>query len=181
MAAGPNAANMPETEYTEDAKQIAGVSFDKLVQQGSPDAPPGLGGPTESYVGIADGKLLGFAGIDDAIAETFVNAAKAGDAPLSKLAGVEEVAGQLPEERVLVAYIAIDEFATFAGNLAQQFGAPIQVNMPPDLPPVGCAVTTDDGALVIKTYVPTSTVRAIVAQGMQAYMQMMMQEDNGGM
>jgi hypothetical protein len=169
------ADDMPVQEYKKGAKEVAGVTFDSIT---TPDTTGGPGamiyGPEgmKQFIAVDDGKLLTFSGVDDAVVEQFITASRENSDPLAALAGVEEVAEMLPVDRVAVYYIALDEIMTTAGDVAQQFGAPVQLNLPPGLPPVGATISTQDGALVIQTYIPARTVQALVAQGMQTYMQM---------
>jgi len=61
---------------------------------------------------------------------------------------------------------------TTVTNYAKAFGAPININLQPDLPPVGMSVSSDGPAFRVEGYVPTSLVQQLVSAGMQTYMQM---------
>ncbi|MEM8874771.1 MAG: hypothetical protein AAGD32_11010 [Planctomycetota bacterium] len=174
VIAGGN-AQMPEITYKQNAKTIAGVQLDSITQAPTPGGPETMiFGPDGmvQYFGVADGSMIQFSGLSDADAETFINAVKAGGDPLVDAPGVAGVSDQLPDERVAVMYFRLDELVRTVGDTAQQFGMPVQVNMPPDLAPLGVAVSSDDSALIIDGFLPSDTLQALVAQGMQTFMQM---------
>ncbi|MEM6313859.1 MAG: hypothetical protein AAF743_07215, partial [Planctomycetota bacterium] len=166
---------MPEVTFEENAKTIAGVSFDSVTQansQGGPEAiffgPDGM----VQFIGVADGKLIQYSGLTDEDAEAFIGAVRAGGDPLVESPGVGEVGEQLPGERLAVVYVRLDELVRTAGDTAAQFGMPIQVAMPPDLAPLGVTISSDQDALIIDAFLPSDTLQALVAQGMRTYMQM---------
>jgi hypothetical protein len=77
-------------------------------------------------------------------------------------------------------YIPLDEIATTIGTYAGAMGMPIQIQLPPDLPPIGMTASTDGTAVRIDSYTPTDLIKALVAQGMQLYMQRMGAGGAGG-
>ena len=70
-------------------------------------------------------------------------------------------------------YVPLDEIATTVGTYAGAMGMPIQIQLPPDLPPIGITVGSEGSAIRIDSYTPTDLIKALVAQGMQLYMQRM--------
>ena len=182
MAAFGQAEAAGSTELTRDAKEVAGVSFAKLVT----DVPPGPAamfyGPEGSvqYLAQIDGQLVSIAGLGDEQMAEVVAAVQGGLDPLAGSDALQETAETLPGNRIAVQYVAADEIAKVVGDFAQQFGQPIQVQLPPNLPPLGTVVTSDGTEITVTTVLPTATVQALVAQGMQTMMQMQGGGGGGG-
>ena len=183
MAAFGQAEAAGAVELTRDAKQIGGVSFAKLVT----DVPPGpagmIYGPEGAvqYLAEIDGQLVSIAGLGDEQMAEVVAAVQGGLDPLAGSDAVQETAETLPGNRIAVQYVAADEIAKVVGDFAQQFGQPIQVQLPPNLPPLGTVVTSDGTEITVTTVLPTATVQALVAQGMQTMMQMQGGGGGGGL
>ena len=70
-------------------------------------------------------------------------------------------------------YVPLDEIATTVGTYAGAMGMPIQIQLPPDLPPIGITAASEGSAIRIDSYTSTDLIKALVAQGMQLYMQRM--------
>src|SRR5690606_25833933 len=98
-----------------------------------------------------------------------VASAQADDNFIADKAHVQSVLAKLPPERLMVMFIALDQWALTGANLASQmFRLPINLQLPPDLPPVGVSVATEGTALRVDGYIPTKLVQSIVAAAMQA-------------
>lgn len=169
--------------YTEKAKTVGDVELDRFTSEvnidpNSPEAaqaaqamqmiygPGGLGG----FTGIVDGKLLTATGVPEERLQEVIDAASSDENFIAGKAPVEAVAAELPAEQVIVVYIPIDQWVRTAAVYAAQFGMPLQVQLPPDLSPVGVSVATEGEALRIDSHIPTDLVQSLVAAGMQMMM-----------
>lgn len=173
------------TTYTANAKQLDGVSFNEFKVQldtandNSMQArqmaqgmrmmygPEGLMG----YTATVDSKhlLTGMGAGDDALTHA-VDAIKAGQDPMGTSASLKDVNANLPTQRLGVFYIPLDQIAKTGASYARQFGAPINLQLPPDMAPIGATVGTEQSAIRLDSYIPTQTVQSLIAAGMQAYM-----------
>lgn len=182
---GEKMKNFMAVETTPNSKTIGGVSFDLVatkinVDQNDPQAAQMQQGIQMMYgpdgmnalVGVSGDKMIMGMGVADEVLESVVAATKDNKDILGSADKVKNVASQLPKQRVGEVYIALDEIARTAGNYAAMFGAPVDVQLPPDLSPVGIAIATEGPALRIDSFTPTDTLRSLVAAGMQAAMQM---------
>jgi hypothetical protein len=184
-AIGGPAGDMMKTTTTPNAKTLEGVSFDlthtEITAGNNPNAaqidqamkmmygPDGINVLTAT---IGDKLLVGF-GVSDTTLSSAIASVKSNADPLAKLPGVAAVTAQLPKSRLAAFYIPLDEVVTTIGTYAGAMGMPIQIQLPPDLPPIGVAVGTEGSAIRIDSYTPTDLVKALVAQAMQLYMQRM--------
>ncbi len=181
----PQTGNAMKTTITPNAKTVDGVNFDLIhteftLGQGpaaaqADNAMKMIYGPDGMNVltGVtADKLVIGFGANDQTLSDT-LTVIKAKDDPLAKLPGVAAVAAQLPKSRAMTMYIPLDQIVTTAGNYASAMGMPIQIQLPGDLPPIGVTFSTDGSAMRIDSYTPTDLIKALVAQGMQLYMQRM--------
>lgn len=171
--------------HTARAKTLDGVTFDTIVTKVDMNAqdPQAMQqaqimnmmyGPQGAVVnyGVVGDKLLTVSGVSDAVVSSAIAAVKANSAPLAGLERVKAVAAQLPKQRLAVIYVPVDEIATTVLNYARQFGAGMNVQLPPDLPPVGVTVATQGTAMRVDSHIPTTLIQSMVAAGMQAAMQM---------
>jgi len=78
--------------------------------------------------------------------------------PLASNPAVKSVSSHLPTNRTGEFYVPIDQIVTTGLTYAKQFGAPLNVTIQPDLPPLGVASSTDGSALRFDAYVPTLQV-----------------------
>ena len=184
---------MPGTSFIIEDKALTagGVSFDRIkadvnAEPKTPEeaqmqqvmsfmyGPAGL-----SYViGAADDKHAIFAqGVSDEALAAAVEATKAGQDNLSSLPHIAETAAQLPADRIGVVYVAVDEIATTAIGYVSQFGMPVKFQLPPNLPPLGVAVSASSNTMRVEYHIPSKTVESFVAAALQA----MNDARNGGM
>jgi len=63
---------------------------------------------------------------------------------------------------------------------ANQFGFPVKLQMPPNLPPIGVSAGTEGTAFRVDSHVPSQLVQSLVMAGMQAFMQMQQGQQPGG-
>jgi hypothetical protein len=187
-------AEQMKISYAPNAKTVAGVPFDAMKSEFNfdPNDPSSaqaqqfmnmLYGPNGATVmlGVLDEKTLVQAiGLKDEATESVVAAAKGNLAPLADLPTVRAVSGNLPKNNMAVFYVPVDEIVNTGLNYAKQFGVPVQIQLPPDLPPVGAAFATEGSAMRADFYVPSQLVQSLVAAGMQAAMQMQGGGGGGG-
>jgi hypothetical protein len=187
------AAGQVNVIHTPNARTVDGVSFDAIRTdfKMDPDDPSAaqaeqvmsmMYGPDGATVllGAVDGKLVSAIGLREETLTSSVKAIRAGDSAVSELAGVKMVAGNLPRNNIGVVYVPVDQIVTTGLSYARQFGMPMQIQLPPDLPPIGSSVATEGPALRVDVFIPSQLVQSLVAAGMQAAMQMQGGPGGGG-
>ena len=174
---------------TPNAKTVDGVALDQFkmdfkFDQNDPNAaqaaqmvqmiygPGGMSG----YLGAADQNsyIMAMGGNDELLAQ-LIAAAKADAAPLAQATGVEAVSAQFEKNRVAVYYVSVDNIVTTAMQYAAMFGVPVKLQLPPNLPPIGMSMGTQDTAVRGELFVPMELIEGIVG----AAMRMMMQQGGG--
>jgi hypothetical protein len=55
----------------------------------------------------------------------------------------------------------------------------VQVQMPENLPPIGSTLASEDGALAIEVFVPSSTTNGLISAGLQLQQQFQNNNDGG--
>jgi hypothetical protein len=134
--------------------------------------PNGISG----YLAVVDDRtLLQAQGVNDKLLAEAIAAAKAGTDTLDKSGSLKITSDQLPKPRGAEFYVAIDEIANTAVKFMKQQGMAVPFKLPPNLPPVGAAVSKEGSAARVDTFIPTKLVEAITSAVMQTMMQM-----NGG-
>jgi hypothetical protein len=127
--------------------------------------PNGPGG----YIGVVNDKtFLQVTGVDDqsALLAASVASAKDGKDILSDGKNLQSVSSMLPKQRISETFIYLDQIIGTAVHVAQSFGAPIKIQVPADLPPVGVTFSGDGAAtLRLDGFVPTALVQAMVGVG----------------
>ena len=188
-AGGGEAAAAMKTNYTADAKTVAGVSFSKFstpIPEGGDMGPNpmtylfGPEGPTY-YTGEVDGKLLTVLGLTDQQIEAAVAGVKDDGDPLAKVRGVQLVSGQLPKERSAVLYFQPDELVRSGLNVGRQMGFNVPVQLPDDLPPVGLVAGPAENAIAVDGFVSKDLIQALVVAGLQVQQQMQGNGPGGGL
>jgi hypothetical protein len=193
-ALGAKGSQGMTTSVTPNAKTVDGVSFDQVrlkfnMAGNTPEQMQinqmmnimyGPGG-FSMYTGVVDPKTLLFAsGISDELLGSALTVVKANANPMGESDPVKQVDAELPKTRSAVIYIPLDVIVSTAVGYAQQFGMPLPVQLPPNLPPIGISAGTDGSALRVDTHVPTQLVQSLVQAGMQFYLQHGGQPNNGG-
>lgn len=191
---GGAANNAATTTVTPNAKTVEGVSFTQYQTTFNINAqtpaemqaqqfvqfmygPNGL----NLYTGAVNDKTAVTAsGVSDQMLTSLVQTAKKGDDPLAGTDAVKAVVDQLPKQRVMATYFALDQLVQTGVNAAKQMGIPVPVQLPPNLPPIGTTVSTDGSAVRVDTYVPSDLIQSITAAGMQMYMQARQGQGGGG-
>lgn len=172
--------NMKVT-VTPNAKTIDGVSFTQITT--APDANDtspqamqikqmmaimyGGNGPTFNVGAVDDQHMVSLSGIDDTVSSAAIKAIKENQDNLSKTEGVAFVNKNLPEKKVGVFYIAVDEIVTTVTNYAKMMGMPIPVNMKPNLPPIGVAIATDGPSMRVDSFIPADLIEALITTSLQ--------------
>ncbi|MGH7176240.1 MAG: hypothetical protein ACREJC_02565 [Tepidisphaeraceae bacterium] len=179
------AADAWKTTFTPAAKVLDGVSFDNISTVFNMNAQDPMGmqqaqimamlygpGGVNVLMGPAGDNLIMASGVRDPILSATIKAIKENAAPLADLPGVKSVSANLPKIRAAALFVPVDEIVNTGLTYAKQFGAGLQVQLPPDLPPIGFTISTEGTAAKIDAYVPSTLVQSLVAAGMQAAMQM---------
>jgi hypothetical protein len=172
-------------ELTPGAKTVGNVKLDSYeykmtMDEGNPQAqqaqqvmafiygPNGMGGT----FGAVDAKtFILVQGGTDKLLQDAVKAAPDAKDTISETAQVKRVAAQMPAKRVMVEYVFLDNMITSGVKYAQGFGLPVKMQLPPNLPPIGLAASTEGTAMRFDAFVPTQLIQSVVAAGMQAFMQ----------
>jgi hypothetical protein len=173
-----------KTSIQPGAKNIDGVALDELtmkfvVDPNNPQAvqigqmfqmmygPNGLSGA----MGAVDDKTYLFAmGADDALIGEAVASAKKQDTALAQQPNIAAVTKALPANKILVEYIALDNIADTVSKYMAQFGFPMKVKIPTDLPPVGFSVATEGPSVRFDTHISIDLIESTVSTVMQAIM-----------
>jgi hypothetical protein len=180
--------------FNPNAKTLDGVTFNQIVTKVDANAQDpammqqaqvmnmiyGPNGAVVNYGVLAPDKMLVASGVSDQLLSSAIAATKANQAPLADNDKIKAVAAQLPKQRVFVMYVPIDDIVTTGLNYAKQFGFAMNVQLPPDLPPVGMTGATEGTAIRVDSHIPTTLVQSLVAAGMQAAMQMQGGGPRGG-
>jgi hypothetical protein len=128
----------------------------------------------------ADNRVITVATSDEII-QQLITAAKTKDDALGKSDTVTAVSGQLPENKVGVMYLAVDNLITTGLKYAGAMGMNLPINLPPNQPPIGVSMGTEGTAVRFDTFVPTQLVKSITAAVIQFQMQMQGGGQGGGM
>jgi hypothetical protein len=173
--------------YTAAAKTVDGVKFDTFVTKVDANAADpmvrqqaqmlqmmyGPGGMVLNVGAIDPQKMLMTSGVPDQFISSAITAAKANNSPVASAEALKGVTSQLPKQRVAEMYLSLGELATTGLAYARQLGLAIPVQLPPDLPPIGMTVATENNtAARVDVHVPTTLIQSLIAAGMQAQMQM---------
>lgn len=176
--------------HTPNAKTIDGVNFDSLVTKVDMNAQNPMAAQQAQILGLIYGpqgqvmlygvggdKMLMGMGVSDAVLSSLIATAKANQTPLAENDNIKAVAAQLPKQRLGVVYIAVGDLVTTGFKYAGDLGFRLPVQVAPDLPPVGVAISTEGTAIKIDSHVPTLLIQSLTAATMQVQMQM----QGGGM
>jgi hypothetical protein len=172
------------------AKTVEGVSLDQFSMKFNFDAntpeaaqakqminmfygPNGLNG----YMGaLSDRSYLMTMGGDDELLTAALQSAKKKEDVLSQTDLVKSISSQLPKERAIVYYVALDNIATTVLDFMGQMGFKIPLRLP-EMSPIGVSIASQGPLLRIDTAVSADMIEKMVSAGMQAAM--MMQNPGG--
>jgi hypothetical protein len=135
----------------------------------------GRGGLTGVFAAVNDQTFLNLQGNNDKLLADAIASAKANTDTLDQAGPVKKVSGELPKQRAMEFYVALDNIAATAVKVLKQQGVAVPFKLPPNLPPIGVSAGTDGTTARIDALIPTQLIQSITAAGMQAFMQM-----NGG-
>jgi hypothetical protein len=173
--------------HTAAAKTVDGVKFDTFVTKVDANAADpmvrqqaqmlqmmyGPSGMVLNVGAIDPQKMLMTSGVPDQFISSAITAAKANNSPVASAEALKGVTSQLPKQRVAEMYLSLGELATTGLAYARQLGLAIPVQLPPDLPPIGMTIATENNtATRFDVHVPTTLIQSLIAAGMQAQMQM---------
>ncbi len=163
-----------QTSYKPGAKTVGGVSVDEWSMRMEADqndpaaqqAAMGLmmiygaeGGPS-GFLAPADGGAVMTYSMNTQLLEQALGAAKGGG--LATDAGVKGVSGSLPTDRTIEGYVGVKSLLEmFMGMAAIMGGAAPELEIPPDLPPIGFGGTTTDGGVRLVVFAPTQVLTTI--------------------
>ncbi len=177
--------------FTENEEVIDGVQVDGwslALNMNNPQAqqmmmvsnmlfgPSGLGG----YVATTDEGVFVTMSRNKQLLSQALTAARNGDSLVTQ-GSTKQVAAQLPEDRLIEGYFnlapVLQQMLPFI-----QMMAPIQMQPPQDLPPVGYAVVADGGAVRMSGYAPSSVIKtaAELAESLQQAQDAMQQRNGQG-
>ncbi|RMH27264.1 MAG: hypothetical protein D6693_05660 [Planctomycetota bacterium] len=125
--------------------------------------PSGPGG----YVAPAGNGLYMTLGLNSRLLSQCFNAEK-GQGSLRENRGYAMVAERLPADRAGELYVGVGPILEQALQLAAMFGAPVAVDLPPALPPIGMAVTTGRGGTLGRIFVPAPVIKVAGQLAQQA-------------
>ena len=179
-------------KYEEGAKEVGGVTFDKLSVDMEAQQEQGMGampmnmifgpdGPT-TYFGEVEDRLVTVGGLTDQQIASVIEAVKADSAPLAEDAGVRQVLEHLPEQRTAVFFFRPDELVKSGVGYARQMGMNLPIQMPDNLPPAGFAMGPAENAVQWQGFIPKDLISAMIVAALQAQQQFGdMQEDEDGL
>jgi hypothetical protein len=165
LAPAPAPAEGEETPEQQRARQRAAREAQQAQQALS--VLYGPNGITQLNGQVGD-KFLIASGVSDETVGKLVESAKADTDLLADRAYVQPVTQALPQERIAVVYLPLDQWAKTGSTYAGLFGFPVQLQLPPDLPPVGIAVATQGSQLRVESYIPVDLIQSLIAAGLQA-------------
>lgn len=189
-----NAFGLPnQMSYTVNrgAKTVDGIAFDQVKGEMKMDgAGPeveqmikfmyGPEGMLFNFGEVAPDKILQTFGVADADISKAIASAKGNTDALAALPQVKLVAAQLPSAKSGAFYIQLDEIVTTGLAAAKQFGMGVNVQIQPDLPPLGVSLATEGNAIRIDAHASTQLISQLVAAGFQIGMQMQGGGNRGG-
>lgn len=179
---GPVAGNVKKNATTVD-----GVAVDEWSVSVDPTAIPGGAAPQAMAMAFGPTGMGGYtAPGKTGIYQTYSRnsmllsagfAAEKGQNSLSADRMVSMVSKRLPEGRSAEVYIGVHDILQQALQFAAMFGMPLNIDIPPQLPPVGMGVTTVDSAARLSTYIPTPVLKSAIQISQQV--QRIIGGDNG--
>ena len=159
--------------FEENAADVAGKKAHKWSLQMNADA--GGFGPQQQVLGALFGQmgLSGYMaavkeGVISSLAPTTDSLAKAielsngNGRSLSDNAVVTAIARELPDGRTAEGYVNVGELLRQALVIAATFLGQVNLEVAPNLPPVGLGLTTDAAAVRVTTFMPTPVIKTLV-------------------
>src|SRR5205814_8949088 len=113
---------------------------------------------------------------DDEMLSSSIGASKKKDDALSQTELVKAISAQLPKDRAVVYYVALDNIATTVLDFMGQMGFKIPLRLP-EMSPIGISMSSEGSVIRIDTAISSDMIEKMVSAGMQAAM--MMQNPGG--
>lgn len=135
----------------------------------------GRNGLTGAMGAVNDNTFVQVQGGTDKLLADAIAAAKNNSDTLDQSKQVRQVTAELPKQRAMEYYVAVDNIATEVVKFAKQQGMALPFHLPPNLPPIGVSAGTEGTTVRFDAVIPTQLIQSITAATMQAMMQM-----NGG-
>ncbi len=130
--------------------------------------PGGLNG----YMGaLSDRNYLLVMGGDDELLTAALQSAKKKEDSLSQTDLVKSISSQLPKDRAIVYYVALDNIATTVLDFMGQMGFKIPLKLP-EMSPIGISMSTEGSVIRVDTAISSDMIEKMVSAGMQAAMMM---------
>lgn len=186
-------AKLATGKYEPGKKDIDGLKVDSyeyrfLSDPSNPGMAMGAGmifGPTggpAGYIGKVDGGLIQTLGKSDALIASTLKSIK-GENSLAGDKTLAQIGDKLPANRTAEAYVSVKDLLNQLLPMAAMFGAPVAVDVPQNLPPIGAAIAPSEGSVTASVYLPApvlKTVAEVVRQVQAAIPAGGQAEDNQG-
>lgn len=169
-------------KYEAEKQEIDGVKVDLyeyrlLADPNNPGMAMGAGmifGPTggpAGYVAKVDGGVIQTMGKNTALVSSALKAVK-GENGFSNDKTLAQIGEKLPANRSAEAYISVKDLLNQLLPMAAMFGAPVTVDVPQNLPPIGAGIAPADGSVTASIYVPAPVLKTLaeVTKQVQAAM-----------
>jgi hypothetical protein len=180
-------------ELKPGAKTVSGVTLDSYetkiqLSQDDPNQAQldqllkfiyGPNGLTGVMGAVNDKTLIAVQGGSDQLIADMIAAAKTDADALGADPAVRAVANELPKEKLMVLYVDIGTIVNTTVRYAKSFGAPVNVKIPADLPPIGISASAEGTAFRADVHIPNRLVQGLVSAYMEAQRQM--RNPNGGL
>lgn len=191
----PQSKNAPMTvDFKQDAKTIDGVSLDHYGMQLTLDPNDPKAAQAQQAIGmiygpngmgsdfgiVNDNTFISVSGGTDQLISTLIAAAKNPQDPLDAQPGVKAVSAHLPDSRFIEYYVAVDNIVTAVAHYAAGFGFAVKFHLPPNLPPIAMAGSTDGASLRFDMFIPADLVQSLIAAGLEVEQNMQNQGNGGG-
>jgi hypothetical protein len=108
---------------------------------------------------------------DEEMVSSTIAATKKGEDALSQTELVKSISAQLPKDRAMVYYIALDNIATTVLDFMGQMGFKIPLRLP-EMSPIGVSMSSEGSVIRIDTAISSDMIEKMVSAGMQAAMMM---------
>jgi len=118
------------------------------------------GGPSGYVAKAGDGMVFTFSQNADLLSKAYK--AANGENTMMSDAGIASAAAMLPDNRVMEAYIGIEDMLNTAGPMLMMFGVIPEFEPMSGLTPVAFGATADGGGMLVRTVVPMNTLNAVM-------------------
>jgi hypothetical protein len=143
-----------------------------------------FGGPgPRGYIVQTENAVVQTMGTDMTFAQQIIEAVSGeAEEPLGNAGAIQQIGKMLPSDRVAEGYIGMEAVTKMLAPMAGMFlGAPLEV--PAEMPPIGFAMTVDNGAAGGSAFVPMQlmvSIKEMIEDLQQATQEMEQMEQDGG-